>query len=103
MLPFDVASSRPFIKSMPWADLQHLSLLQCPSLHRQMARTTEGCVMNREPLGSKRGPASVSSGLGRQGSPLPMRATHVTRCALESQASQTHTEIAAKADDVLNT
>lgn len=34
-----------------------MPLLQSPSLHRQMARTTEGCVMGQEPLGGKRCPA----------------------------------------------
>lgn len=64
-LLFDVASSSPFIKSMPWADLQYLPLLHCPSLRRQMARTPEGCVMSWEPLGG-------GGGVGVQEVPCPL-------------------------------
>ena len=46
-------------------------LLWCTSLHRQTARTTDGCVMSWTPLGCKRCPSPVSAGSTRQGNTLP--------------------------------
>lgn len=65
-LPADL-SLKPCLglTSSPWP------LLQCPSLRRQMARTTDGCVMSWTPLGCKRCPPPVSAGSARQGNTLP--------------------------------
>lgn len=82
MLLFDVASSTPFIKPMPWADPQ--STNPCSSALLYVGKwpgPQKVVLMSLVSLGNKNCHAPVSAGAGSQGSTLLVRAISVTRCA----------------------